>query len=197
MTRPGRSSCRSTPTIGGRNPVLLKPASWPLASELEGDRGFGPMIRAHPELVLEVPVGSDNPDIDTPGDLAALAWGIRVRANRDQAERVREAPAGTDFYGPITGLFRADPRRTDDPVLNALLGHVQPSDVWLDVGAGAGRFALPIARSAREVIALDPSPGMLAALREIAVEHQVANVRTIEARWPAPERRATCGPTPR
>ena len=132
------------------------------------------MIRAHPELVLEVPVGSDNPDIDTPGDLAALAWGIRVRANRDQAERVREAPAGTDFYGPITGLFRADPRRTDDPVLNALLGHVQPSDVWLDVGAGAGRFALPIARRAREVIALDPSPGMLAALRELAVEHQVA-----------------------
>ena len=148
----------------GRNPVLLRPAAWDLAAGLEGDRGFGPLITAHPGLVLEVPVGSANPDVDTPGDLAALAWGLRVRANREQAERVREAPAGPDFYGPITGLFRADPQRTDDPVLAALLEEVEPSDVWLDVGAGAGRFALPIALRAREVIALDPSPGMLTAL---------------------------------
>jgi CTP:molybdopterin cytidylyltransferase MocA/SAM-dependent methyltransferase len=169
----------------GRNPVLLRPAAWDLAAGLEGDRGFGPLITAHPGLVLEVPVGSANPDVDTPGDLAALAWGLRVRANREQAERVREAPAGPDFYEPITGLFRADPQRTDDPVLAALLEEVEPSDVWLDVGAGAGRFGLPIALRAREVIALDPSPGMLTALAELASEQRIDNIRTIEARWPA------------
>jgi hypothetical protein len=36
----------------------------------------------------------------------------------------------------------------------------------------------------RKVIALDPSPGMLAALREQAAEHGIANITAIEARWP-------------
>ena len=34
------------------------------------------------------------------------------------------------------------------------------------------------------MIALDPSPAMLAALREQASGHRIANVRTIEGRWP-------------
>lgn len=58
---------------GGANPALVLRAAWPLADGLAGDRGFGPLIAAHPELVLEVPVASANPDVDTPADLAALA----------------------------------------------------------------------------------------------------------------------------
>jgi hypothetical protein len=30
------------------------------------------LLEARPELVLEVPVPGTNPDVDTPGDLAAL-----------------------------------------------------------------------------------------------------------------------------
>jgi molybdenum cofactor cytidylyltransferase len=173
------------PDDRGRNPVLLRPAAWPLAAALDGDRGFGPLIAAHPELVVEVPVAGANPDVDTPGDLAALDWGLRVRANREQAERVREAPEAADFYGPVTSLFRADPRRTDDPVLAALLVHARPAETWLDVGAGAGRYALGLALHLGRVIAVDPSPGMLAALRELAAEYDVPNVEPIEARWPS------------
>jgi hypothetical protein len=36
----------------------------------------------------------------------------------------------------------------------------------------------------REVVAVDPSPKMLEALHEIAIEHGIENVRTITARWP-------------
>ena len=36
-------------------------------------------------------------------------WADRVRANRVQAERVREDKAG-DFYAPVSSLFVADPR---------------------------------------------------------------------------------------
>ena len=39
------------------------------------------------------------------------AWATRVRANREQVERIREVPDGTDFYAPVTSLFRADPTR--------------------------------------------------------------------------------------
>jgi hypothetical protein len=45
---------------------------------------------------------------------------------------------------------------------------------------------MPLALLAREVIALDPSPGMLAVLREGLAEYGIGNVRIIEDRWPAP-----------
>ncbi len=152
------------------------------------------MILAHPGLVTEVPVAGDNPDMDTPADLARAVeaeWADRVRANREQVERIREVPDGADFYAPVRLLFRADPTRTDDLVLTALLDLVKPGETWLDVGAGAGRFALPLALalapSGGTVIALDASPSMLDDLREIAREHAIANVRPVEARWPPPD----------
>ncbi len=64
---------------GGPNPVLIGRAAWPLVFEAVGDRGLGPLLRRHPELVLEVPVAGANPDIDTPADLAALESADRVR----------------------------------------------------------------------------------------------------------------------
>ncbi|HEY6012648.1 MAG TPA: NTP transferase domain-containing protein [Candidatus Limnocylindrales bacterium] len=179
------------PDDRGRNPVLLRRPAFPLAGEASGDRGLGPVLAAHPDAVHEVPASGDNPDVDTQADLAsaaAAAWAARVRANREQVERVREVPDGADFYAPVRSLFRADPTRTDDPILNALLGLVRSGDRWLDVGAGAGRFALPIARaldpSGGSVVALDASPSMLEGLREIAEDYAIENIRTVEARWP-------------
>ena len=174
-----------------RNPVLLGRAAFPIVAEATGDRGLGPVLAAHPDLVREVSASGSNPDVDTPSDLAHAAeasWAARVRANREQVERIREVPDGQDFYAPVRSLFHADPTRTDDPILDVLLELVRHGETWLDVGAGAGRFALPIARaldeSGGEVIALDVSPSMLEGLREIAEDHAIENVRTIEARWP-------------
>jgi SAM-dependent methyltransferase len=117
-------------------------------------------------------------------DVLMAAWAARVRANREQAERVREAPDGGDFYAPVSGLFVADPRRSDDPTLEALREIARPDETWLDIGAGAGRYALPLALRVREVIALDPSAGMLDALRDGLERHGIRNVRPIHARWP-------------
>jgi molybdenum cofactor cytidylyltransferase len=181
----------------GRNPVLVRPAAFGLVVGATGDRGLGPIIAANPGSVLEVPVAGGNPDVDTPADLVRAieaAWAERIRADRAQVEGIREVPDGTDFYAPVSSLFRADPTRTDDPVLDALLGFVRSGETWLDVGAGAGRFALPIARaldrSGGSVVALDSSGSMLEALREIAEDYAIENVRTIEARWPAVDVRA-------
>ncbi len=181
------------PDDAGRNPVLVERAGFGLIAEATGDRGLGPVIAAHPEHVREVSIGvpGGNPDVDTRADLVALletAWAARVRANAEQVDRFREVPDGTDFYAPVTGLFRADPTRTDEPALDVLLALVRPGERWLDIGAGAGRYALPIARalatSGGQVIAVDVSASMLEALREIATEHDIDNVRTVEARWP-------------
>jgi molybdenum cofactor cytidylyltransferase len=179
------------PDDSARNPVLLRRAAFALAAEATGDRGLGPVLASHPELVSEISVAGSNPDVDTPADLAAAveaSWAARVRANREQVERIREVPDGQDFYAPVRSLFRADPTRTDDPLLGPLLALVGHGETWLDVGAGAGRFALPLARaldeSGGDVVALDVSPSMLEALREIADDNAIENVRTIEARWP-------------
>lgn len=179
------------PDDRGRNPVLLRRPAFRLVREASGDRGLGPVLATHPDAVREVPVSGDNPDVDTQADLAraaAATWAARVRANRDQVERFREVADGDDFYAPVRSLFRADPTRTDDPILQALLGLVRSGDRWLDVGAGAGRFALPIARaldpSGGSVVALDASPSMLEGLREIAEDYAIENIRTIETRWP-------------
>ncbi len=168
----------------GRNPVLLPAALWPIALGLTGDQGLGAWLAAHPEEVREVPLAGANPDIDRRADLAELAWARRVRANREQVDRFREVPDGADFYASTSSIFRADPDRTDDDVANVLLGLARPTDVWLDIGAGAGRYALPLARRVHEVVAIEPSPGMAASLAEVAAEHGISNVRQVAARWP-------------
>jgi len=173
----------------GSNPVLLLRDGWALAAAVEGDRGLGSAIANHPELVVEVTVNGSNPDIDTRADLAVAAWSAQVRANREQVDRVREVGDG-DFYASTSSLFVADPRRADadDPTLAALRGLVQPGERWLDIGAGAGRYALPIALAvgpAGEVVAVEASASMLAGLRAGMADHGIANVRIVEGRWPA------------
>jgi SAM-dependent methyltransferase len=124
------------------------------------------------------------PDAPAPAasDLEA-AWSERVRANREQAERLRES-IPPDFYAPVTSLFVADPRRTDEPVLDVLQAIARPESTWLDIGAGAGRYALPLALRVRSVIAVEPSAGMRRALRTGVDEHGIANVRVVPGSWP-------------
>lgn len=112
------------------------------------------------------------------------AWAARVQADLEQVNRCREVADPADFYAPVKDRFRMDPRRTDDATLNVLMTLAQPDDVWLDVGAGGGRYALPLALSVRQVVAIDPSASMLSALREDAAANGLTNVVTIDARWP-------------
>ena len=62
---------------GGHNPVLLLRSAWPIAATSHGDRGLGPVLAGRPDLVLKVPVGGANPDVDTPADLAAIGSPAR------------------------------------------------------------------------------------------------------------------------
>ena len=113
-----------------------------------------------------------------------LAWADRVAANREQAERLREESDGGDHYRPLASAFRADPRRTGDSALEALLSIASPEDTWVDIGAGAGRFSLPLALQMKRVIAIEPSPAMRAELANLQIEHGITNVDIRDQRWP-------------
>lgn len=53
----------------------------------------------------------------------------------------------------------------------------------LDVGAGFGALAVPLARRLGQVTALEPAPAMAAALREEATRAGLPGLRVIEAAW--------------
>ena len=113
-----------------------------------------------------------------------MAWSTIVTAERVQVESLPNRPRPEDFYGPQAGGFKADPRRTDEPLVDSLLELVKPDETWIDLGAGGGRYALPIALHAKTVYAVEPSPGMRNALAESAAEHGIENVEVFDERWP-------------
>lgn len=115
---------------------------------------------------------------------AAAAWAARVQAEHAQVERLREVQDPVDFYAPMAGHFGQDPRRTDDPSLDALLAGAHAGETWLDIGAGGGRYALPLALRVARVLAIEPSPSMLAVLRRGMSEHGIHNIDVSAARWP-------------
>jgi SAM-dependent methyltransferase len=115
------------------------------------------------------------------------AWEALVEAERRQVESLPDRPRPEDFYAPIAGRFRPDPDgNSDDPALALLLSVVSDGEDWLDLGAGGGRYTIPIARKARRVYAVEPSDGMRAVLDEAIAAAGLDNVEVYAERWPGP-----------
>lgn len=122
--------------------------------------------------------------VSNPTTSAAEAWKGRIEDHNAQSLRARgDRPQDDDWWSSLAGGFRADPRRTDDPVVNLLAGWVTPEMTVLDVGGGAGRYALPLALRCKHVTVVEPSPSMLSQLREGAREAGIENVSAVEAGW--------------
>jgi len=75
----------------------------------------------------------------------------------------------------------------NDPLFLRLRDAVRPDDTVLDVGAGAGRYAVPLAGLARAVVAVEPSPAMRRHLAARIDEAGVGNVTVVGAAWPDAE----------
>ena len=116
---------------------------------------------------------------------ALEAWKQRVAAHREQSHKIRSAlgVTGQDRWEPFSSFFKADPRRTDDVEINRLAQEVTPATTLLDVGAGAGRFALPLALRCKQVTAVEPSPSMGETLRHLAAEAGIENITLVASPW--------------
>ncbi|HLF78419.1 MAG TPA: methyltransferase domain-containing protein [Dehalococcoidia bacterium] len=117
---------------------------------------------------------------------AADAWRALVVAEREQVERLPNRPRPEDFYAPVAESFRAEARRGGEPLLDYLLSLVQSDETWLDIGAGGGRYTLPIALLAARVFAIEPSQGMRSVLSASAREEGITNLEVFDERWPGP-----------
>ena len=114
---------------------------------------------------------------------AIQRWTKMVRAEHAQSDSMRKEEPPIDSWSNFAGQFRADPRRTGDVLVNHLRQEIAPGQTVLDVGAGGGRLALPLALDAEKVIAVEPSPSMCRVLREAASEFKVPNIEVVEADW--------------
>lgn len=109
-------------------------------------------------------------------------------AHHDAIAAQRDRIYGTDrpadpWTGKTARLFRFNPRRDLEPNLAVIASYIQPDDVVIDVGGGAGRVSLPLALRCREAIVVDPSPGMGAEFDASRNEAGIRNARRIEADW--------------
>lgn len=115
---------------------------------------------------------------------AAAAWAAMVDADAAQVARVREPEPAGDFYAPIAPRFRAGMRPSLE--LPPLLARAQDGDTWLDIGAGGGRFALPLSERVARVIAVEPSEAMRGVLAEGIRSTSRPNVEVRDLLWPDP-----------
>ncbi len=111
----------------------------------------------------------------------------RVLRHLAQADAAQSGPDGQpvdeDSWVGLTGRFRADPFRKDDPLVERIAADLGPDLTLLDVGGGAGRLALPLALRCRGVTVVDSSKAMLEALSNAAEEAGIDNVTPVFGEW--------------
>ncbi|QYZ80367.1 class I SAM-dependent methyltransferase [Methanofollis formosanus] len=102
-----------------------------------------------------------------------------------EAQRGEERDPGARWDKKAGAFDRA--AGTDGvPVEICMIG-VRPNETVLDIGAGTGRLAVPLARRARYVTALDPSEQMLERLRRHMAKAGLSNYTTLKGRWEVAE----------
>ncbi len=114
---------------------------------------------------------------------ATERWRRMVEDEHAQSDAMRPGPPPVDHWGPYAEQFRADPHRNDDLLLDRLLAFVEPSHTVVDVGAGGGRLALPIALKCQRVVAVEPSDSMASVLEDQAARYGIGNVTVVRSRW--------------
>jgi len=108
-------------------------------------------------------------------------WKALYASSPERAEKDRNPAAHWDKRAAAYRRITRDERAATEQELAIL--QVRPGETVLDMGAGTGRLAVPIARTAAHVTALDPSEGMLSVLRERMAEEGLTNYSTVTMRW--------------
>jgi hypothetical protein len=117
-------------------------------------------------------------------DDAAASWRSLVDAARDQFERLAEEVLhGTEeFLAARLPSLRLGASASEE--LEYLRSLARPDEVWMELGAAAGRLAVPLARSVGRLVAVDPSARMREALAAAAAAAGVTAVEVRDGRWP-------------
>ena len=119
----------------------------------------------------------------------AREWDDLIFREHEQTDRFRDPPEDDDpWAGFATSFAPPDGDEADlDPAIPVVETYLDGYDTVIDVGAGGGRIAIPLARRCREVTAIEPSPAMRAQLESSLTELAVTNVKIISGTWETTE----------
>ena len=93
-------------------------------------------------------------------------------------------PRPADIWtGQSAAQFRFDPRRVLDANLELVASYIQPSDVFVDVGGGAGRISPALCAALPRGPYVEPSEGMAAEYEASRQEAGITNARRIPSGW--------------
>jgi FkbM family methyltransferase len=102
----------------------------------------------------------------------------------------RDLMTGTEGEAGMVERWRRVARELDargqaepDQLLDFILSRLGPEMTVLDVGAGIGRWTVPIAKVARQVTAVEPVAGMRDVLAERVAFHGLTNLEIVAAPW--------------
>jgi SAM-dependent methyltransferase len=121
-------------------------------------------------------------------ETASAIQRYRERVDAVIAQRTRlrgPQPPGDLFAGVPPGhpILNVEPHAPLNRNQEVIASYIQPDDVVIDVGGGAGRVSLPLALRCREVINVDESAAMGRAFIGNASRAGLKNARFIEADW--------------
>lgn len=108
-------------------------------------------------------------------------WKAIYVSSPERTRRDRDPAAIWDRRAPAYHRVTGEGERATDRDLSFI--DLRPGDTVLDMGAGTGRLAVPIAGRVARVTALDPSGGMLAILQERMKKKGCSNYAYMQMRW--------------
>ncbi len=129
-------------------------------------------------------------DTAKPSESAAARYAAQVDAVLAQRARLRGPEPSADLFDGLSPdhlLMKAEARGPLSANVAVIASYIEPQDVIIDVGGGAGRISLPLALLSREVVNVDPSEGMGKGFLANAARAGVTNVRFIAGEWQAIE----------
>ena len=121
------------------------------------------------------------------GDAMEAPQAYWVELWHELSLRFRQPTKGADAWRERASSFDTAVKRRQkewpDPLVEALAEKLCATDTVLDIGAGTGRWAVPLAGVVARVTAIDPSPAMLSILEENAAVAGVANITVVSGDW--------------
>lgn len=117
---------------------------------------------------------------------AGIAWQKAVENEHAQSDRIREEAIPDDFWRPVAHRF-VPPEKGEtapDDTVERLAAFISSGDsTVLDVGAGGGRLAIPLAEVCAQVTAVEPSEAMRKQLIATAAAWDVRNINVVAGTW--------------